>query len=111
MTEFEGVACVWSQVLYHMFKEMSIIGHENVIAVDIILGIVSFIVVVVGSIGIGTLLGLAGAFTCRFTHHLRIIEPLIVVTVPYLSFLMAEMFHLSGILSYVLCFGYMLLTL
>ena len=91
------------QVLYHVFSEMSEIGGQNVIAVDIVLGIVSFFVVVIGSIGIGTLMGLAGAFSARFTHHMRVMEPMVVVVVPYLSFLVAEMFHLSGILSYVGC--------
>jgi len=84
-----------------VFSELSVIGGENVIAVDIVLGIVSFFVVVVGSLGIGTLMGLAGAFSTRFTRHMRVMEPMIVVVIPYLAFIIAEMFHLSGILSYV----------
>ena len=84
-----------------MFSGLSEIGEENVIAVDVVLGIVSFFVVVIGSVGIGTLMGLAGAWSARFTHHLRVMEPMIVVVIPYLSFLVAEMFHLSGILAYV----------
>jgi len=86
-------------VLYHVFSELSEIGEQNVIAVDVVLGIVSFFVVVIGSLGIGTLMGLAGSFSARFTHHLRIMEPMIVVVIPYLAFLVAEMFNLSGILS------------
>jgi len=89
------------QVLYHMFSELSEIGEENVVAVDVVLGVVSFFVVVIGSIGIGAVLGLLGSFSARFTHHLRTMEPLVVVMIPYLSFLVAEMFHLSGILAYV----------
>ena len=89
------------QVLYHVFSGLSEIGEENVIAVDVVLGIVSFFVVVIGSVGIGTLMGLAGAWSARFTHHLRVMEPMIVVVIPYLAFLVAEMFHLSGILAYV----------
>lgn len=89
------------QVLYHVFKELSEIGEQNVIPVDIVLGVVSFFVVVIGSIGIGTLMGLAGSFSARFTHHMRVMEPMVVVVIPYLSFLVAEMFHLSGILAYV----------
>ena len=84
-----------------MFSGLSEIGEENVIAVDVVLGVVSFFVVVIGSVGIGTLMGLAGAWSARFTHHLRVMEPMIVVVIPYLSFLVAEMFHLSGILAYV----------
>jgi len=84
-----------------VFSGLSEIGEENVIAVDVVLGVVSFFVVVIGSVGIGTLMGLAGAWSARFTHHLRVMEPMIVVVIPYLSFLVAEMFHLSGILAYV----------
>jgi len=87
------------QVLYRMFNEFSDIGAENIIAADGALGIASFVVVVVGSVGIGTLLGLAGSFSARFTSHMRTMEPMIVVVIPYIAFLVAEMFHLSGILS------------
>jgi len=84
-----------------MFNEFSDIGADNIIATDVVLGIVSFFVVVIGSVGIGTLMGLAGSFSARLTHHMRVMEPMPVVVVPYLAFLVAEMFQLSGILSYV----------
>jgi len=88
-------------VLYHTFNEFSDIGADNIVASDVLLAIVSFLVVMVGSLVIGTMMGLAGAFSTRFTHHLRVMEPMIVVVIPYLAFIVAEMFHLSGILSYV----------
>jgi len=84
-----------------MFSELSEIGADNVIASDVLLGVVSFLVVIVGSPLIGSLLGLAGGFAARFTHHLRVMEPMVVVVVPYLAFLVAEMFELSGIIAYV----------
>jgi len=87
------------QVLYRMFNEFSDIGPENIIAADVVLGILSFFVVIIGSLGVGTLLGLAGSFSARFTHHMRVMEPMVVVVIPYLAFLVAEMFHLSGIIS------------
>jgi len=92
-------ACL--QVLYHMFSEFSDIGANSIVATDVVLGVVSFAVVIVGSVLIGTLMGLAGGFSARFTHHLRVMEPMVVVVIPYLAFLVAEMFHLSGILSCV----------
>jgi len=92
------------QVLYHAFTELSEIGAENIIATDYVLAVVSFFVVVICSLAIGTLLGLAGAWSVRFTHHLRVLEPLIVCVIPYLAFLVSEMFHFSGILSYMLVF-------
>jgi len=84
-----------------MFNEFSDIGADNIIVADVALGIASFFVVVIGSVGVGTLLGLVGSFSARFTSHMRTMEPMIVVVVPYIAFLVAEMFHLSGILSSV----------
>lgn len=43
--------------------------------------------------------GFAAAFVSRFTHHVKIIEPIFVFVMAYLSYLSAEMFHLSGILA------------
>ena len=84
-----------------MFSEFSDIGANSIVATDVVLGVVSFAVVIVGSVLIGTLMGLAGGFSARFTPHLRVMEPMVVVVIPYLAFLVAEMFHLSGILSCV----------
>ena len=89
------------QVLYRMFSEFSDIGAVNIVAADVLLGMVSFFVVIVGSVMIGTLMGLAGGFSARFTRHLHVMEPMVVVVITYLAFIVAEMFHLSGILSYV----------
>jgi len=82
-----------------MFNEFTDIGAENIIVADVALGVLSFIVVVVGSVGVGTLMGLVGSVSVRFTHHMRVMEPMVVVVIPYLAFLVAEMFELSGILS------------
>jgi len=82
-----------------MFNEFTDIGAENIIVADVALGVLSFLVVVIGSVGVGTLMGLAGSFSVRFTHHMRVMEPMVVVVIPYLAFLVAEMFELSGILS------------
>ena len=87
------------QVLYHMFEGFSQIGMDNIIAVDVISGIASFFVIVFGATGIGILCGFFGGFLSRFTKHARIMEPLNVCVIGYLSFLLAELFHLSGILS------------
>jgi solute carrier family 9 (sodium/hydrogen exchanger), member 3 len=87
------------QVLYHVFEGFSEIGIENIQGIDIFAGFASFFVIVFGATGIGILLGLFGGFVSRFTHHVRIMEPLMVFVIGYLSFLVAEMFHLSGILS------------
>jgi sodium/hydrogen exchanger-like protein 3 len=92
-----------SVVLYHVFEGFSEIGIENILGIDIVAGFASFFVIVFGATGIGMVLGLIGGFISRFTHHVRIMEPLIVFVIGYLSFLLAEMFHLSGILSCTFC--------
>jgi NhaP-type Na+/H+ or K+/H+ antiporter len=87
------------QVLYHLFEGFSLIGQENIETVDIIAGVGSFFVIVIGAPGIGILLGLFGALLSRFTYRIRIMEPLIVLVICYMSFIIQEMFHLSGILG------------
>lgn len=87
-----------------MFEGFTNIGQDNITAVDIIAGIGSFFIIVIGAPGIGIVLGLIGGFLSRFTHHVRIMEPLIVVIICYLAFLIPEMFHLSGILGFVRLF-------
>ena len=48
---------------------------------------------------LGIFLGFIVAFTTRFTHNIRVIEPLFVFLYSYLSYITAEMFHLSGIMA------------
>ncbi|ELT87433.1 hypothetical protein CAPTEDRAFT_97875 [Capitella teleta] len=90
-------------VLYHLFEGLSHIGQENVIVLDVVYGVLSFFVVVGGGTAIGVLFGFLTALVTRFTDHVRVIEPLVVFVMGYLSYLTAEMFHLSGILSCTFC--------
>jgi len=82
-----------------MFYGFAEIGIENIIAIDIVCGILSFFVVIIGAVGIGIVSGLIGALISRFTQRIRTMEPLIVIIVCYLAYILAEMFHLSGILA------------
>jgi len=82
-----------------MFESYSQIGGENIITVDILAGLGSFILVAIGATFIGVVHGLIAAFISRFTNEVRVIEPLVVFVIGYLSYLTAELFHLSGILS------------
>ena len=87
------------QVLFKMFEGYIDIGQENIIAVDIVNGIVSFLVVALGALFIGLVFGYAGAFITKYTTRNRIIEPTFVFIFCYVSYLSAEVFHLSGILA------------
>ncbi|XP_014674725.1 PREDICTED: sodium/hydrogen exchanger 2-like [Priapulus caudatus] len=86
-----------THVLYHMFEAYVEIGLTNIRAVDIIAGICSFVVVGLGGTLIGVIFGMLTGFVTRFTDHVRVIEPIYVFLMGYMSYLTAEMFHLSGI--------------
>lgn len=94
-------------VLYHMFEgyaEMTYhYGVDSIQTIDYISGVASFFVVAIGGTAMGIFWGFLAAFVSRFTHHVKIIEPIFVFVMAYLSYLSAEMFHLSGILSLTFC--------
>ncbi|XP_030055410.1 sodium/hydrogen exchanger 2 [Microcaecilia unicolor] len=88
-------------VLYNLFKDFS--QMQTIETIDIFAGITKFFLVGLGGVLIGIILGLAAAFTTRFTHKVRVIEPLFVFLFSYLSYLIAEMFHFSGIMAITTC--------
>ena len=82
-----------------MFETFSEIGESHIQAVDIVSGVCSFFVVGVCGTLIGVVFGFLTGFMSRFTAHVRVIEPLLVFVMGYLSYLTAEIFHFSGILA------------
>ncbi|KAG8451852.1 hypothetical protein GDO86_003880 [Hymenochirus boettgeri] len=88
-------------VLYNLFK--SFCEMKTIETVDIFSGIASFFLVGIGGVLIGIVFGFVAAFTTRFTRNIRVIEPLFVFLYSYLSYLTAEMFHLSGIMAITTC--------
>ncbi|XP_074391922.1 sodium/hydrogen exchanger 2 [Zonotrichia albicollis] len=88
-------------VLYNLFK--SFCQMRTIKVIDIFAGIANFFIVGIGGVLIGILLGFVAAFTTRFTHKIRVIEPLFVFLYSYLSYITAEMFHLSGIMAITAC--------
>ncbi|XP_044009596.1 probable Na(+)/H(+) antiporter nhx-9 isoform X2 [Aphidius gifuensis] len=90
-------------VLYHMFETYSEMGVSRVTYTEILSGLASFIVVAIGGTVIGILWGLATGFVTRFTYQVRVIEPIFIFIMAYLSYLNAELFHMSGILAITFC--------
>ncbi|KAH0624588.1 hypothetical protein JD844_032229 [Phrynosoma platyrhinos] len=88
-------------VLYNLFK--SFCQMRTIEAIDIFAGIANFFVVGIGGVLIGIILGFVAAFTTRYTHKIRVIEPLFVFLYSYLAYITAEMFHLSGIMAITAC--------
>ena len=73
-------------------------GIESILPIDYFAGFASFFVIAIGGTVMGIIWGFLAAFVSRFTHHVKIIEPIFVFVMAYLAYLSAEMFHLSGIL-------------
>ncbi|XP_054244802.1 LOW QUALITY PROTEIN: sodium/hydrogen exchanger 2-like [Indicator indicator] len=88
-------------VLYKLFR--SFCEMPAVKSVDVVAGVGKFFVVGLGGVLVGLAFGLTAAFTTRFTKDIRVIEPLFVFLYSYLSYLTAEMFHLSGIVAIIAC--------
>ena len=84
-----------------MFEAYVDIGKDNIEVSDVVKGFASFLVVALGGTIVGIIWGYVTGFVTRFTNHARILEPLFVFTMAYLSYLNAEIFHLSGILAWV----------
>ena len=81
-----------------MFEAFNAIGPKLSVT-DVILGIVSFFVVSIGGIIIGLIYGVITAFVTKYTIRVRVIEPIFVFVMSYLSYLTAECFRLSPILA------------
>ncbi|KAL4712040.1 hypothetical protein ACJJTC_003707 [Scirpophaga incertulas] len=90
-------------VLYHMFEAYTEMGPSRLMYTDILAGLASFLVVAVGGTCIGVVWGFATGLVTRFTHEVRVIEPIFIFVMAYLAYLNAEMFHMSGILAITFC--------
>ncbi|KAK3583646.1 hypothetical protein CHS0354_021383 [Potamilus streckersoni] len=88
-------------VLYNMTNTFNLMPY---ITIDqVILGIVAFFVVSLGGMAIGLMFGILTAIITKYSQHCRVVEPLAVFTIAYISYLSAEMFHFSGIISIIAC--------
>ena len=63
---------------------------------DLAKGLLSFFVVAVGGASVGVVWGMLTGLLTKFTSHVRIVEPLVIFGMAYFSYLVAELFHLSG---------------
>lgn len=61
----------------------------------------TFIVVAFGAIFVGILMALICAVSTRFTGRAKVVAPVFIFVIPYLSYLIAELFGLSSILTLV----------
>ncbi|CAD5110652.1 DgyrCDS33 [Dimorphilus gyrociliatus] len=71
--------------------------------VQVVLGILSFFVTSLGSLSIGVICGLFTAVITKFTKEVRVIEPLCIIALAHMSYLVAETLHWSGMISMIGC--------
>ncbi|KAI6182893.1 Sodium/hydrogen exchanger [Aphelenchoides bicaudatus] len=90
-------------VLYHALTDMNFIGGAHLELTDFVRASGSFFLVSLGGLLIGTLFALLAGLGTKAARKLPVVQPLICLLLPYLSYLLAEMFHFSGILSIVAC--------
>ncbi len=89
-------------VLYNTVVSLSSQGTD-IDPLQYFLAFLSFFFVVGGGLFIGFAVGALSAFFCKFTHHTRVVEPLVIFTSAYFSFTLAETVHWSGIISLIGC--------
>ena len=87
--------------LYNMVTTFAV--SRIISTYDIIIGILNFITVSGGGLVIGLLTGALTALVTRVTEEVQVVEPLIVVVLAYFSYVAAELFHFSGIISLIAC--------
>jgi sodium/hydrogen exchanger 3 len=88
-------------VLYNTMIALS--GQEVIEPQQFVLAFFSFFTVVLGGLAIGIIFGILSAFILKMTKDVRVIEPLIILTMAYFGFILAECIHWSGIISLIGC--------
>uniref|UniRef100_A0A915EL10 Cation/H+ exchanger domain-containing protein n=1 Tax=Ditylenchus dipsaci TaxID=166011 RepID=A0A915EL10_9BILA len=77
-------------VLYTMFQKFIQIGEEKLIPLDYVAGGLSFFVISLGGIFIGITFAALVSLATRFTDRVKILAPVFIFVIPYLSYLTAE---------------------
>nr|XP_015213095.1 PREDICTED: sodium/hydrogen exchanger 3 [Lepisosteus oculatus] len=90
-------------VLYNVFDSFVTIGGGNINAVEIVKGVVSFLVVALGGTLVGVVFGTLLSLLTRWTKNVQIIEPGFIFVMGYLSYLTADMVSVSDILAITFC--------
>lgn len=90
-----------SVVLYSVMQTYSMM---NPLPVDqVFMGILKFFVVAIGGLLIGIIIGMFSALLTKHTFHVRVVEPVMVFGSAFLSYILADIFELSGIISLIGC--------
>ena len=63
---------------------------------DCLLGVTSFFTIALGGLSVGMIHGLLTALITKYTKEVRVVEPLAILIMAYLGYMVAEVFHWSG---------------
>ena len=88
-------------VLYNAMVALS--GKDEIAGGDIALACVSFLFVVFGGFFVGVIIGFLSTLIVKYTRHCRELEPFTILASIYLSFVLAECIHWSGIIAILGC--------
>ena len=77
--------------------------HKTSLGMTFLTAFGQFLFVFFGGVVIGIFMGLLTAFLTRFTMNSRNMEPMLVLSAAYLSYILAELVHLSSIVSLTVC--------
>lgn len=89
-----------SIVLYHSLSKFS--GNEEFKSKDLLKGLLDFLLMTLGSVGIGILYGLFSAMMLKWISFIRdnhSIQILLIISFAYLSYVSAELAEMTGIVS------------
>ena len=89
-------------VLYNTMVSLSQQG-SNIDSLQYVLAFFSFFFVVFGGLFIGFTVGVLSAFFCKFTKDTPVVEPLVMFSSAYFSFVLTETLHWSGIIALIGC--------
>lgn len=84
-------------VLYKTFSEF--VKMQNIEPEQILLAIAAFFTVSIGGIALGVACGFITCLITKYTRDIRVVEPLVVLSMSYFAYLIAELFHWSGNVS------------
>jgi NhaP-type Na+/H+ or K+/H+ antiporter len=92
-----------SIVFYNLFLDLS--NAPSFTAAVPFLGVLRFLYVSLGGMIMGVLFALAGSFITKFTAHgeIHLLETLILLIAGYASYLVSEVFLMSGIIAILFC--------
>ncbi|CAG0879943.1 unnamed protein product [Cyprideis torosa] len=99
-----GESLLNDAVVVVMYSTLSTLAAMPVVPVDqYVLGVVSFFTISLGGIFTGLIFGVVSALLTKHTQKVRVVEPLAVLGMAYLSYLSAELVHFSGIIAIIVC--------